>query len=200
MRAVTAVAGSQAAAAVVPRSAVAPGTAVVVEGLATTAVAGDGTVADHRRFHRARDGVLEQNLHHNPAVPDSVEMKRLGVTIQKNAAPPRRTAVAEVTVDRLAPCYTVDRLAEPLAGGSSFDNLRKDMFKRRLAFNTPESAFHIKRFELETVPQHVVGSLGNIMVQSCVVGRGCRAPELRKVLTESGFDIIVVIQTEEVEH
>ena len=77
-RAVTAVAGGQAAAAVVPRSAVAPGSTVVMEGLATTAVAGDGTVADHGRFHRARDGVLEQNLHHTTAVADSVEIKGSG--------------------------------------------------------------------------------------------------------------------------
>ena len=69
-RAVTAVAGST----------VAPGATVVMEGLTATAVAGDSAVADHRRFHRARHGVLEQNLHHATAVADSVEIEGAGPT------------------------------------------------------------------------------------------------------------------------
>ena len=55
----SAIADMASAAAVVPRSAVAPRSTVVMERLTTTAVAGNGTVADHRRFHRTRHRVLE---------------------------------------------------------------------------------------------------------------------------------------------
>ena len=51
-----------------------------MEGITSTAVAGDSTVADHGRFHLARDGVLEQNLHHATAVADSVEIEGAGPT------------------------------------------------------------------------------------------------------------------------
>ena len=70
---------------------------------------------------------------------------------------------------------------------------------RRPARNAPESAQQLRRPDLRHVPHRIVGRHGNIMVQSCMVGRGCHGHELCHVLRDSGFDIIVVIQTEEVD-
>ena len=91
------------------------------------------------------------------------------------------------------------RRAKPVAGKDAFSELRRVRMFRRPARNAPESAQPLRRPDLRHVPHRIVGRHGNIMVQSCMVGRGCNGHELCHVLRDSGFDIIVVIQTEEVD-
>ncbi len=93
----------------------------------------------------------------------------------------------------LQPRRTHDSAAIAAVAGIHTDV--QDDLVRRPATNAKIGSVPGQRLDIDEVPESSVGTHGNMMLQSCVVGKECTPQDLCEKLSKSGFDVIVVTMT-----